>query len=237
MHSLLSHFPLLALNVLPFHTHSFLPWPIPTHLICSSSKSDTPIYILRTLFLEHFTTHSNCTPVYTDGSKSQYGSGFAILFPSQYFQFQLPTISSVLMTELYTILFALRKFLSYPSSSFVIFTDSKFCLSSMLPLYYSPFKEIQEWLFHLYAHKKSICFCWVQSHAGITGNERVDSLPYSTTILGCHRFTKVQTYDYFHSFCSFLFSRWQSFWSDLSNNKLCAVKPSISSRSDPYQKN
>ena len=103
MHSLLSH-PLLDLNVLPFHTHSFLPWFIPNPLICFSalsnfSKSDTPTYILQTLFLEHITTHNNCTPVYTDFSKSQYGSGFTILFP-----------------------FALRKLLSYPSSTFVIFT-------------------------------------------------------------------------------------------------------------------
>ena len=56
MHSLLSHSSLLNLNVLPFHTHSFPPWLIPTLSICfsalsNSSKSDTPTYILRTLFL------------------------------------------------------------------------------------------------------------------------------------------------------------------------------------------
>ena len=97
--------------------------------------------------------------------------------------------------------------------------------------------EIQEWLFCLHAHKKSVCFCWVPSEAGITGHERADSLAHSVTILGCHPFTKVPTCDYFHSFCSFLFSRWQSFWSDLSNNKLCAVKPSASPWSDPGHKN
>ena len=107
--------------------YSFPTWLIPIPSICfsalsNSSKSDTPTYILRTLFLEHFTTHNNCTPVYTDGYKSQYGSDFAILFLSQYFQFQLPRVASVLTTDLYAILFALRKLLSYPSSSFVIFT-------------------------------------------------------------------------------------------------------------------
>ena len=96
---------------------------------------------------------------------------------------------------------------------------------------------MQEWLFCIYVCKKSVCFCWVPSHAGIIGNERVDSMVHSATILGCHRFTKVPTYDYFHSFRSFLFNRWQSFWSDLSNNKLCAVKPSVFPWSDPGHKN
>ena len=129
---------LLDLNVLPFHTHSFLPRFIPTHLICSSvfcnsSTSNTPTYILRTPILEHFTTQNNCIPIYTDGSKSQYGSGFAILFPSQHFQFQLPSVSNVLTTELYAILFALRKLLSFILCNFHRF--SKFSLPSMLPLY------------------------------------------------------------------------------------------------------
>ena len=48
--------------------------------------------------------------------------------------------------------------------------------------------EIQEWLFCHYAHKNSVCFCWVLSHAGITGNERVDSLAHTATVLGCHCF-------------------------------------------------
>ena len=47
------------------------------------------------------------------------------------------------MTELYVILFALRKLLFYPSSSFVIFTLAKFPLPSTLPLYYSPFSLLK----------------------------------------------------------------------------------------------
>ena len=46
--------------------------------------------------------------------------------------------------------------------------------------------EIQEWLFYLYAHQKSVCFCCIPNHAGISGNEHVDSLVHSATILTCH---------------------------------------------------
>ena len=147
-------------------------------------------------------------------------------------------MSSIFTTELYAIiLFTLRKLLPYPSSSFVIFTLKILSLLRSLYTIHSLVCEIQECLFRLDVGKKSICFCCVPSHAGTTDNERVDSLVNSASILGCHRFTKVPTYDYFHSFRSFLFSRWQSFWSDLSNNKLCAVKPSISPWLDPCHKN
>ena len=71
-------------------------------------------------------------------------------------------------------------------------------------------------------------FYWVSRNAGITGNKHVNSLAHSSTILGCHRFMKVPACDYFHSFSSFILSCWQSFWSDLSNTILHAVKPSIS---------
>ena len=43
-------------------------------------------------------------------------------------------------------------------------------LSTIDPL----IREIQEWLFRLYARKKFACFCWVLSHAGITSNKRID---------------------------------------------------------------
>jgi len=77
-------------------------------------------------------------------------------------QFHLPCMSNVVTTESYAILFTLRHLLSYPSSSFVLFTDSLNSLSllqsfsSVHPLVH----EIQDWLFRLSVHK-SVCFCRV----------------------------------------------------------------------------
>ena len=114
---------------------------------------------------------------------------------------------------------------------------SKVSLFSTLPLYYLSFSSWNPRVAISYLCPQKVCFCWVPSHAGITDNERVDSLVHAAAILGCHHFMDVPTYDYFHSFRSFLFNRWQSFWSDLSNNKLCGVKPSVSPWSDPGHKN
>ena len=88
------------------------------------------------------------------------GPGFAVLFPFQHFQFQLPSVSSVLMTELYAILFALRKLLSYSSSSFVIFSVSQNSLSLLCSLYtiHPLVCAIEEWLFCLYACKSLFIF-------------------------------------------------------------------------------
>ena len=98
-----------------------------------------PLLILPSLIhqltsYKHFITRTNCIPVYTDGSKSQYGSGFTVLFPSQHFQFQLLIVFSVLTTELYTIhCFEKTSFL--PIFILCIFKDSKNSFSLLYSLH------------------------------------------------------------------------------------------------------
>lgn len=242
MHRLLSHSPYPDLKVLPFYAHTSPPWLIPRPQICPThhnpSKSEIPPAILRSLFLEHASIHNNCTPIYTDGSKSPLGSGFAVLFPSYHLEFQLPDMTSVLTTELYAILYALKHLLSYPSSSFVIFTDSLNALSLLqTPSNHPIVCEIQDWLFRISARRKSICFCWVPSHIGITGNERVDSIARSVPVKRCPQIIKVPVSDYYPVFKSLLYNRWQAYWTDLTNNKLREIKPSISPWTDPSHQN
>ena len=99
------------------------------------------------------------------------------------------------------------------------------------------FKEIQDWLFCLSVRKKSVCFCWIPSHVGIPGNERVDSLARSAVSLE-GRFPKAVPFsDYFPPFRTYLYNRWQSFWCELSRNKLRTVKPNISPWLHPEHKN
>ena len=152
-------------------------------------------------FFLNTSTHTNCISIFSDGSKSQYGSGFSILFPSQHFQFKLSSVFSVLTTELYTILFALRNLLSYPSTSFVISRFSKFSL----PLYYSPFS--------LWNPRVAISpLCLYKVRLLLLGSEPwwynrqrtcrlTGSFYYYIRMPSFH-----QTCDYFYSFSSFLFT-------------------------------
>ena len=235
MHALLSHPSSPTLGILPFYSHITPPWLIPPPSICTSvyptsPKSNTPPCLLRSHFLAHLPTHSDSIHIYTDGSKSPSNSSFAILFPDTFYQYRLPTESSVLTTELYAILFALRHLFRLPSPSFTIFTDSWSSLSllSSFSSSHPLVREIQDWLFRLSVRRKHIRFCWVPSHVGIAGNDKVDSLARTAHTRPCTSLLKIPVSDYPPVFKSFLFARWQSFWSTLTANKLRTVKPSIS---------
>ena len=246
MDTLLSHSPFPHLRPLPLSVHSIPPWLIPNPCICSSvfpdpPKSDIPPSILLTHFLDHVSIHSSSIHVYTDGSKSISGAGFAVTFPNCTFKYTLPPESSVLTTELYALLFALRRIYSSTSSSFTIFTDSRNSLTLIKSMHSTnPLVcKIQNWLFYLSTRHKSVRFCWVPSHVGIPGNEQADTLARYAAMSTSpqQRFSHIPATDYYPHFKTFLYTRWQSFWSRLHNNKLHTVKPSISSWSAPFHKN
>jgi len=82
-------------------------------------------------------------------------------------------------------------------------------------------------------------FCWIPSHVGIPGNEKADNLARSAALPTSHqpRFSHIPATDYYPHFKTFLYNRWQSFWSGLCTNKLQTIKPSISPWSAPYHQN
>ena len=221
--------------ILPLRPSNFPPWLVPTPNICPSflpcSKSSISSSRSCALFLEHLSmVHAHATPVYTDGSRSADGTGFAVLFPERSFSFTLPSHAAVLTTELYAISFALRTMLTFPSSSFVLFTDSLSALH-LLSAHSRPHplvREIQDWLFRLATRRKSIQFCWVPSHVGIPGNEQVDALARSVVASHPSRFHSLPATDLYPVFASLLHSRWQTCWTSVSHNKLRTIKPSIS---------
>ena len=235
MQHLLSQSSLPTLNVLSITTYSFPPWLLPSSFVCPSvfnttiSKSNTNPLVLRNHFLEHIPAHNNSIHIYTDGSKSPTGSGFAILFPTHHYLYKLPTESNVLTTELYAILIALKKLLTLPQRSFTIFTDSRNSLhliksfNSLHPLV----REIQNWLFRLNNRHKRIQLCWIPSHVGISGNEQVDSLARQATITQCPSFSQIPASDYYPCFKRYFLNCWQTFWTTIRNNKLSKVKPNI----------
>ena len=243
MQSLLSHSSFPTLHVIPLYIPSFPPWLLPSPHICTSvfsntPKSTTPPVLLRSQFLAHAPTHSTSTHIYTDGSRTSSGSGFAVLFPTQSFQIQLPPESSVLTSELSAILYALQH-LPHSSSSFTIFTDSRNSLALIQSLRstHPLVREIQDWLFRLSVRHKSVCFCWIPSHVGIPGNEQVDSLARTASLSGRPSSPNLPVSDYYPPFKSFLYDRWQSFWSHLTGNKLRTVKPTVHPWSNPHHKN
>ena len=243
MHALLSLPSSPSLSPLPFAVSRFPPWLAPPLSLCSgvfppSQKATVPPSVFRSHFSAHLPTHSNCVHIYTDGSKSSVSSGCAVLFPDASYSYRLPPETSVLSAELFAILFALRLAFRHSASSFVIFTDSWSSLSllSSFASLHPVVRDIQDWLFRLSARHKSVCFCWVPSHVGIPGNDAVDSLARDALDLPNLHLCSLPVSDYFPVFRSLLTSRWQSFWSSLTSNKLRAVKPVVSPWSSPFHR-
>ena len=207
---LLSASSLSMADVILFRPALYPPWLLPQPVVCHSmfpyTKSSSSPTALRLAFLEHLTTHSSAIHVYTDGSKSSHGTGFAVLFPDRSYQYSLPFVASVLTAELHALLMAVKRAHNSSSSSFILFSDS---LSALLMLRAASCRhpivlQILEWLFRLSLRKKSITFCWVPSHVGITGNEQVDALARESVNFPCLPPRSIPVSDFFPAFSSFL---------------------------------
>ena len=68
--------------------------------------------------------YSNYIPIYTDGSKSTNGCGFAMVTPDKQSQIKLPDSYNIFRCKTYAILQALNYIKQAIDSHFVIFTDS-----------------------------------------------------------------------------------------------------------------
>ncbi len=151
------------------------------------------------------------------------GTGFAVLFPTHHYQIRLPKESSVLTAELSAVLYALQQLFYVPSSSFTIFTDSRTSLTLLQSLRttHPLVQEIQDWLFRVSVWHKSVCSCWVPSHVGITGNERVNFLARNIPLTDRLRPRNLPASDYYPLFRTFLITRWQTFWSTIIPHAGC----------------
>jgi ribonuclease HI len=121
--------------------------------------------------------------IYTDGSRSDQGSGAAYYIPTtnQKGQYKLTFDVSIMTVELIAVLNALIFAKTMKRDKIVIITDSKSALQHIarcasgfrgVPIAYSVMQIIQDF------NKKGtqLRLQWVPSHFGIQGNEKVDDL-------------------------------------------------------------
>ena len=173
----------LPLSVCPHRLPRFSYWQFPPLPVCSPVISNRNWLLdseSHALFLEHYTTHTDSIPVFTDGSKSGAGVGYAVVFPSFCRGGCLPDNASVFTAEMSAIILAFKLIFTLPISSFTIFSDSRSALSALQhfgpssphPLVLSAL----EWFYLLHRRGYSVRFCWVPAHVGVLGNERADRL-------------------------------------------------------------
>ncbi|XP_045764998.1 uncharacterized protein LOC123876011 [Maniola jurtina] len=172
-------------------------------------------------------TYSGFYKVYTDGSKSESGTGAAIYDPSRIshkiFKVNNEHIS-ILTTELIAIFEALKYILEIDVRKAVIFTDSKSALQhiirctkgcSGISIAYSILSIIQD------CRDKgfSIKFQWIPSHIGLSGNEEADRLANLALLNGKNYNIEPHYTEVFSKFKIICFKNWDEYFNERSLDK------------------
>ncbi|MGL4677181.1 MAG: reverse transcriptase domain-containing protein, partial [Brevinema sp.] len=168
-----SNLSLLNQNVEKVGFSDIPPWLIPRINICKkigNKKLDSE-EVLRGNQMEHDSIHSNAFKIYTDGSKSKEGVGYAANFPESIGQGKLPKYASIFTAEITPIYESLKLISNIDHDHFVIYSDSANVINAIYQYnsFHPLIQLVQKWLFINYTQKKKIYFCWVPGHAGIKG--------------------------------------------------------------------
>ena len=142
----------------------------------SEKKSESNPHLLKQNFHELQSYYSDHEHIYTDGSKNEEKVGCAAAKYNDCKRMRIPDGSSVFTAEAKAIDLALDfvNTCTY-TDKFVIFSDS---LSVLQALNHTSSKnsQIQHLLLqhHEISSSKTVIYCWIPSHVGIYGNEKVD---------------------------------------------------------------
>ena len=219
-------------NIMPALSYHIAPYTLQLQPQCPSinnmRKSRCSAAELRHAFSEHTVIHSECLEAYTDGSKSEDGTGLAVVLPNRTISRKLPNEVSIFTAELRAILTTMPFFLRSLNQNFVIYSDSRSAVESVCdPFSIHPLVvEIHRWLKMLHQSEKTVIFCWVPSHVGIPGNERADSeAQLAATSDNITRPIAIPSKDYYPVFKSRIRAKWNDSWQQMTNNKLRQIKP------------
>ena len=203
--------------------------------LCKHKKCETDPVYFRLFFAELIEQFGDYTHIYTDGSKDGVKTALAFVSPSFIFSKRLPDKASIFTAEMEALTSALRYIKVLDSSKFVIFCDSKSALQALLSKWDHPSVLcILKFLIDLHTTHKTVVFCWLPSHMGITGNEKADAaakaalekevseclLPYSDSRQYIGQYVR---------------DLWQREWDMAVHNKLHAIKPTIGGQSFTYR--
>jgi ribonuclease HI len=190
-------------------------------------KASTADIVFQQVFNHHREIYSNYIPIYTDGSKCDSFVGCAYVIGNTECSYRLHPAFSIFSAEMIAIFKALEIISSHGKYNFIIYTDS---LSTLLSLSspnshsHSLIFKILNLLDHLSSLGLSVLFCWVPSHVGIFGNERVDKAAKSASD---YLHFELPYNDVKRYVQSLIHDEWQKSWDKRVHNKLHAVKPVI----------
>nr|XP_012145926.1 PREDICTED: uncharacterized protein LOC105663166 [Megachile rotundata] len=146
-----------------------------TSLLNYSKKNSDPI-MLEAIFQELEAEFANHVHIYTDGSKTRIGSGYAIVRNQSTEKVKFHHKTPIFLCELQAITHAIKSTLTDQNTNFAIFCDSTSAISAIQKLWTSDFviQECQEAYTRSSQKNNSITIMWILSHIDITGNDKAD---------------------------------------------------------------
>ena len=199
------------------------PWTNPVELdlvgIGKKNRSDLEI---QSRFREYTSKYQDYIAIYTDGSKSLDGVGYAAVSGRESVLGSLPPQSSIYTAELYAILAAVKMTKGTDHQHFIVYSDSRSALQAIKDLN-SPHpvvREIRDWLVYLGTKMKNIVLCWVPAHVGIAGNESADQKAKAAAESPWDANFPLPHTDMKPSIREALRTKWRQIWRQTTANKL-----------------
>ena len=154
------------------------PWVEGNLTVCQElddcQKNQQSAHLLKGIFLEHLRSHQDSITLYTDGSKTDTGVGFAVVGGGCDISRRINGTASVFTAELLAILEAVEQSQRMVGEITTIITDSKSSIQAINRLYHDN-PIVQEIKKAIRNSNKDVKLCWVPSHVGVPGNENADS--------------------------------------------------------------
>lgn len=156
------------------------PWkltPINTNFDLSIyKKEETPLILFKSIYNQILDKHNDYVHIYTDGSKSDDGTGCAIIMQNNTSLIKLPDEASIFSAELTAIHQAIKIVSKHSDNKFITFSDSKSAINAISGD--APDNQLileTRELIHKETTKGKNMLCWIPSHIGIKGNEEADA--------------------------------------------------------------
>ena len=214
--------------------------PIPHYPMCSKTlptickslwlytKKEHSDDEFRHIFYKHVEEHEDCLQLYTDGSRSQTGVGYAVIFNDTVISDKLPTEASSFTAELTAIYRAIVYIVTIEQMhrNITIFSDSRSAIESIDQL--NPTNPLVETIQnYIMEHQLKVTLCWVPSHVGIRGNERADKAARLASERDGIPNSLITRQDFRNNVKIIMKDTCQRQWSNTCGNKLRDIKSTI----------